>query len=376
MGNRGIYDIIYWTGGLVGIFVIYRSMVICYGSAITKGRVEVRKRLVVAMIGIAAILLTEAGSRALVCSVVTGEWNESSLALGAAESKLLLLLLFMLFKGLKHAGKYLCGFLFVPVFSAYFIGLIFQKETIGVLHQTLCTVGVLGMNTAVAYLCELLSDFMSDKAEKEVLEQQNQTYREQVEAMQASMLAAKSQRHDLKNHFISLEHLLSQNETDAAQRYIENLLKETQRAGAVHSGNMAVDSILSAKLQKAKAEDIEVTTAFLIPEKLPIATEDIVIILGNVVDNALEAVQKLPMERRRIAIDIKYDRNQLFISVANTFDGKVEKKKDCLLTTKKDKENHGIGIYNVKKTIKKYNGWLEQSCEGDVFVTYAGLYVK
>ena len=103
---------------------------------------------------------------------------------------------------------------------------------------------------------------------------------------------------------------------------------------------MSIDCILSAKLQKAKAEDIEVTTAFLIPEKLPIATEDIVIILGNVVDNALEAVQKLPMERRRIAIDIKYDRNQLFISVANTFDGKVEKKKDCLLTTKKDKENH------------------------------------
>lgn len=92
-----------------------------------------------------------------------------------------------------------------------------------------------------------------------------------------------------------------------------------------------------------------------IPEKLNIQPFDLNIILGNLLDNAIEAVSKL--ERNKvIKASIKLDRNILYINISNPFDGNIIYKKSNLKTTHKDKENHGFGLKSVKKAISKYNG--------------------
>lgn len=118
---------------------------------------------------------------------------------------------------------------------------------------------------------------------------------------------------------------------------------------------MLVDSILNYKIDEAQKRGIKVDLDVDIPEKLNIQPFDLNIILGNLLDNAIEAVSKL--ERNKvIKASIKLDRNILYINISNPFDGNIIYKKSNLKTTHKDKENHGFGLKSVKKAISKYNG--------------------
>ena len=118
---------------------------------------------------------------------------------------------------------------------------------------------------------------------------------------------------------------------------------------------MESDSILNFKLQEAKLYKIKVLLELSIPIKLNCSTLNLVVIMGNILDNAIQANCKLESERR-ISIQMIYNKNILIINVSNTFDGKVLYYGDNIATSHVDKENHGLGLNNTKAILKKYNG--------------------
>ena len=81
-------------------------------------------------------------------------------------------------------------------------------------------------------------------------------------------------------------------------------------------------------------------------------------ILGNLLDNAIEASSKVE-NNRTIDIRIKYKNDILFIYVNNSFDGSIVYEGEKIKTTKKNKENHGIGLNNIEKILKKYDGTMK-----------------
>ena len=99
-------------------------------------------------------------------------------------------------------------------------------------------------------------------------------------------------------------------------------------------------------------------------------------ILGNLLDNALEAVARA--REKKLAIDIEYRRGALFIQIENTFDGEVRytgEGKEKRLATRKESAGHGHGIKNIARAVEKYNGYMDITHEGETFTAVVFLYI-
>ena len=124
-------------------------------------------------------------------------------------------------------------------------------------------------------------------------------------------------------------------------------------------GNIIIDGLVNYKLQSVASENIKVETEIVVPKQLNIDIADFVTLLGNLLDNALEALKKVDREQRILTIKIMFSQERLIGRITNTYCGEIYLKDDKILTSKKEKQKHGYGLSNVEKIIKKYNGYME-----------------
>ncbi len=114
-----------------------------------------------------------------------------------------------------------------------------------------------------------------------------------------------------------------------------------------------------------------------IPTHLPFDSADLCIILGNVLDNALEANIRVKIQNAFIKLYMRMDINNLLIIVENSFDGHISKSKEGRLQTlKADRLNHGLGLESVKKSVNKYHGYINTSYREYLFITEILLYAE
>lgn len=106
----------------------------------------------------------------------------------------------------------------------------------------------------------------------------------------------------------------------------------------------------------AKFERIIFKTDICIPMIMPFKGADLSLILGNLLENAVEAAEKVE-ENRYINVKMKFDKNNLLLFVDNSYKGKLLKTRDNRLkSTKSDAENHGVGLASVYRAVAKYHG--------------------
>ena len=117
-----------------------------------------------------------------------------------------------------------------------------------------------------------------------------------------------------------------------------------------------MDALVNYKYLLAVQKNIEMQVEICIPEELNVDTADLCIILGNLLDNAIEAAEKCEKEKR-IRLKILYGNRNIRIEIANTFDGEIHRMENGMyMTSKKDAKRHGIGLQSVQKSIDKYKG--------------------
>ncbi|MPM90579.1 hypothetical protein SDC9_137700 [bioreactor metagenome] len=168
--------------------------------------------------------------------------------------------------------------------------------------------------------------------------------------------------HDIKNHIICMKDMCNNNETEKARNYIYNIEKSLEKyknnIKNFNTGNMIVDSILNNKkiLCEERLINFEADVDFSKSNYMDMI--DICIIFSNIIDNAIEACTKIKIDdlNKQINIESKYIENFCIIVIENTKINKVNRKNNNLITTKKDKFIHGIGLRNVKNVVKKYLG--------------------
>lgn len=142
----------------------------------------------------------------------------------------------------------------------------------------------------------------------------------------------------------------------------------------MESGNLVIDSILNYKLDYIKSMGVNTHLNIKVPSDLELESFDMVVILGNLLDNAMEALKKLK-ENRILWVSIKYDRGILIIRTQNNFDGKASVGSKGFTTTKEDKGNHGLGLKNIESTLEKYNGLLEYTYTDNMFKADVLMYI-
>ena len=134
------------------------------------------------------------------------------------------------------------------------------------------------------------------------------------------------------------------------------------------TGNAVFDTILSAKLRRARQLDVRITCVAdgALLNRLHVA--DICTIFGNALDNALESVVMIPdPQKRLIHVSVSEQKNFIFINVSNTLGTELIESEDSLLTTKRDKKNHGYGLKGIKYAAGKYGGHVNYKAEDGWF---------
>ena len=264
----------------------------------------------------------------------------------------------------------------MPVFSLYFLVLVFHIGNIKRIHMVLCIMFLLIINFSIMVLYDLVAKLMFERTKGLLLEQQNKYYESHFELMKASSKVAASLQHDLNKHLISVRSYLKSNQIDDAANYIDRLINiDFEKLNDLSkTGNAVIDNILNIKIQEAKNKDITVMSRLQIPENLNINPFDITVILGNIIDNAIEALSKI-IENRRMNILMIYNRGRILFRVENTYSGIIEIKQGELQTNKSDSVSHGIGLQNVKYTVKKYNGTVDISYDQIWFKISVMLYI-
>ena len=184
----------------------------------------------------------------------------------------------------------------------------------------------------------------------------------------------KRYRHDMTNHWMLVNRLIKSDKFDLAEEYsgkmAEKLIGEENLI--LDTGNPILDAILTEKIQKSKSLNIDFLNEIIISKGIKIDPIDCCIIFGNILDNAIEACAKLD-NKRYIKINLSSKENMLICKIKNSINPKNLINKDYK-TTKQDKDKHGFGIANVKKSIEKYNGYIDINHNLDYFEIMFVLY--
>lgn len=182
------------------------------------------------------------------------------------------------------------------------------------------------------------------------------------------------ERHDMKNYFISLVKHIDDGDYDMLKEAIHekiNILNAKTRV--ISSGNRDIDVILNYKIADAIEKGIKVETHFDIVNTLNMVVEDMVVLLGNALDNAVEAAVKT--ENPYIRIEIGCSRGILDINISNTFKDQVHIDSNMLIKSTKNQQGHGWGIKSMKKIVDKYDGTLIMSSQDNMFTLHISIFV-
>ncbi|MBQ3544214.1 MAG: GHKL domain-containing protein [Lachnospiraceae bacterium] len=249
-------------------------------------------------------------------------------------------------------------------------------DTVGIANKLamlgLCIICV--MNIGTYYMYEKVSEAYQEKMQKAVLENQIVMYQNQFEIIHEARQDIKQLRHDMKNHFLLIEGYLKKGKYAEAQEYIGQLAEKTASSKEyVNTGNDELDSILNYKLGRANNLNCKLDVKVEVPRERFMSDFDLNMLLSNLMDNALEAIEKA--EERVLTVRIKYIKRMLYMSVYNSYNGDVKREGNKLLTTKAKKEEHGIGMTSIQHIVDKYQGEMTIKTAEDMFKTDIIMYV-
>lgn len=272
------------------------------------------------------------------------------------------------FSMFKHAdrGFKSTPFLFViclfPISTIYTI-LFFVKEILKPnvfrysFYDLIPLIAFLGATNLAALV--MVSWFQTHTEEHKKLVSLSEQTRAQQECIEALSVSYENQRkmsHDFHKHMQVLSNLLLSDDMENAKQYLNQISEwQTSRVLIVETNNSTMNALLNQKAYAAKAHRIDMIFKVNDLSGLAIKTIDYILVLGNLLDNALEACQTLPKESfKQISVKVVLEENTLFISIRNP-SNPVKIKENSIATTKQNPALHGFGLPTIKEILRNNN---------------------
>ena len=197
----------------------------------------------------------------------------------------------------------------------------------------------------------------------ELQTEQSKTHLDEVRSIHKEM---RGYKHDFHNHLQTLKGYIEAGESERALKYIEELDYGVMNTDTLlKTGNVSVDVILSAKIAKAKSKGINVTVKANLPDNLNITDVELSIVIGNLLDNAIEACTASTDKELFIRVYLVMKSNMLYFSMLNSSGDKL--KKDGSLFNSKKGGFHGFGLRRAESIIEKHGGWIKYNSEDGAF---------
>ncbi len=198
-------------------------------------------------------------------------------------------------------------------------------------------------------------------------EYQTEQSRQHLEEVRSIHREMRGYKHDFHNHLQTLKSYLDAGDAERAREYISELDRQLMNVDTLlKTGNVSLDAILSAKIAQAKSENVSVTVKANVPDGLTVSDLELSIIVGNLLDNAIEACREADGERF-IRIFIGMKGKMLYFSLLNSAGAKREKMNGFFKTGKSGV--HGFGLRRAEAIIKDHGGWVKYNSEDGAFTS-------
>ncbi|MBQ9983812.1 MAG: GHKL domain-containing protein [Lachnospiraceae bacterium] len=228
-------------------------------------------------------------------------------------------------------------------------------------------IAICGMIVAVIYYFNGVEKY---RLQSEMSEKYNEQQREYFIKLLEKEQDTRKFRHDIINHLMAMSDLADRGEQIGLQRYLDDLLMDinNEKNQYYDVGNSVVNTILNYYLLPVK-EMCTITVEGYMSEKAGLSQKDLCTIFSNIIRNAVDAIEDLETEKR-IEITINQGERFLNITVENTTEREIIFDGEGLpQTSHNDKQNHGLGLKNVKQVVQNYNGSYKFNVEKDSFIT-------
>ena len=225
-------------------------------------------------------------------------------------------------------------------------------------------------NIAVFYIIDKQNDLIVTKEKLFFTESHINSQLAHYDELYKHQTELRTFKHDIKNIFLSIMGILKDGDAEKALYAMQTNLDmlDEMNKNIVNTGHPITDAILQSKLHNAETKKIDLKISTKLTEKIIVDELELGIVLGNALDNAIEATEKVSeASEKTILFDMITSAERIIITIENPVNGNVNTNK--LITTKKDKLNHGHGINSIKTIAKKYDGVAEFTCNDGKFIT-------
>ena len=198
---------------------------------------------------------------------------------------------------------------------------------------------------------------------------------EQYNMITEKIEKTRKSRHDIHHHINVVYQLAKENKIEQLIEYLEEYNKiDSTKEPMVYCNNSTVDAILNHYILLAKDNGIEVHLNVALPEELKIRDTDLCIVIGNLLENAIEASKK--EKNKRIKLRINRSNEYICMLVSNLYNGEIKKGHSGYYSRKREFKDTGIGLSSVSAVVEKYDGRMEvdhTNGEFNVFIMMANL---
>ena len=261
-----------------------------------------------------------------------------------------------------ESTKYLLFIIFIFFFISMFFGIQYLALTSTSIKSMQIFLVLLLMMVALAimlfFMLAEMENLQTAKLENVLINErisaQEKFYKESIEKNQQ----LRTQVHDEKNLLLALKALLQNNNIKHSLEILNERLGNLSFNTTSYSGDIAIDTLLSLKFSEANKSGITIHHNIAVLSNIYISSLDLVLLLGNALDNSIDACKKLDNTFERIInLTLKTTKNHISVIIENPFNGDIVYDDfSKILTAKKDKDSHGFGLKSINFITQKYNG--------------------
>lgn len=222
----------------------------------------------------------------------------------------------------------------------------------------LITIFVLALTNIVSYfLIYQVQKLLKNKYELKLLQEKMAFEKDRYEESAQVWEDIRKVRHDIKNHFVVIRGYLQNEDMPACEEYIEHIMPSVESMGnLIRSNNSVLDYLINSKLSGLK--ETQIIISGVVGNLDDIEDTDLASVIGNVLDNAVEA-QKTVTGTKRIELLFRVKNENRVIICKNTVSESVLQNNQELRSTKGNREDHGLGHKIVETILQKYDGWVD-----------------
>lgn len=243
--------------------------------------------------------------------------------------------------------------------------LLMQDEEIAVFAIMFFVTSIILVLLLFLFVIQISENYEKDK-NLSLIEMRNDMLQKSLEDTRHAFNLWRKSVHDYKYHIIYLTRLCNEGRFYEIKEYLDSESRLTDsKMFYIETGDSVVDTIVNTKQSLADEKGIMFIVNASVPKECKIKQMDMASILGNLLDNAINACVDVNT-KPYVDVKIKQEKNFILIRIANSFSGELPVN---MKSTKRDKTFHGIGIKSVKSIVKKYSGEYEMTYENGEVVT-------